>query len=83
VTTDVGGTRDVVEDRVNGRVINAGDPAGMAAAIGEILGDPELAARLGAAGRSNSLSRFSVGRLTEDLDHLYMRLLAERSGRDR
>jgi glycosyltransferase involved in cell wall biosynthesis len=79
VATDVGGIRDVVEDRVSGRVINPGDPAGMASAIGEIIGDPELAARFGAAGRSNSLSRFSVGRLTEDLDQLYTRLLAERS----
>lgn len=77
VTTDVGGARDVVEDRVNGRVLDPGDESGMADAITEILGDPDLASRFAVAGRTNSLSRFTLARLVRDIDDLYTRLLAE------
>ena len=78
VTTDVGGARDVVEDGVTGRVLDAEDVSGMADAIAEILDDPALASRFAAAGRTHSLSRFTLARLVRDIDDLYTRLLAER-----
>ncbi len=78
VTTDVGGARDVVEDEVTGRVLDAEDVSGMADAIAEILDDPALASRFAAAGRTHSLSRFTLARLVRDIDDLYTRLLAER-----
>jgi glycosyltransferase involved in cell wall biosynthesis len=77
VTTDVGGARDVVEDGVNGRVLDPGDESGMADAITEILRDPHLAFRFAVAGRTHSLSRFTLARLVRDIDDLYTRLLAE------
>jgi glycosyltransferase involved in cell wall biosynthesis len=77
VTTNVGGTRAVVEDGVSGRILKPGDDRGMAAAIAEILDDPELAARFADAGRSSALSRFALPRLVRDLDALYTRLLKE------
>jgi glycosyltransferase involved in cell wall biosynthesis len=77
VTTDVGGARDVVEDGVTGRVLHPGDVPGMAEAIAEILGDPDLALRFAAAGRTSSLSRFGLSRLVRDIDDLYTRLLEE------
>ena len=80
VTTDVGGARDVVEDGVTGRVLDAEDVSGMADAIAEILDDPALASRFAAAGRTHSLSRFTLARLVRDIDDLYTRLLAETSG---
>ena len=43
--------RDYVDDGVDGLVVPAEDPAAMRAALERVLGDPELAARLGAAGR--------------------------------
>jgi glycosyltransferase involved in cell wall biosynthesis len=81
VTTDVGGTGDVVEDGVNGFLLATDDHRGMAEAVDTILSDPELAARLAAAGRANSLSRFAISRLTRDLDELYARLLDELGSR--
>jgi glycosyltransferase involved in cell wall biosynthesis len=77
VTTDVGGARDVVEDGVTGRVLDPGDESGMADAITEILRDPDLALRFALAGRTHSLSRFTLARLVRDIDDLYTRLLAE------
>ena len=44
--------RDYVDDEVEGLVVPAEDPAAMRGAIDRVLGDPELAARLGAAGRA-------------------------------
>ena len=79
VTTDVGGARDVVEDGVTGRVLDAEDVSGMADSIAEILDDPALASRFAAAGRTHSLSRFTLARLVRDIDDLYTRLLAESS----
>ena len=77
VTTDVGGARAVVEDGVNGRVLDPRDQSGMVDAIEEILGDPDLASRYAEAGRTSSLSRFTIARLVRDVDELYARLLAE------
>ena len=44
--------RDYVDDGVEGLVVPAEDPAAMRAAIERLLGDAELRARLGAAGRA-------------------------------
>ena len=77
VSTDVGGARAVVEDGISGRVLDPQDEAGMADAIDEILEHPDLASRLAEAGRTSSLSRFTLARLVRDVDELYTRLLAE------
>jgi glycosyltransferase involved in cell wall biosynthesis len=44
--------RDYVDDGVEGLVVPAEDPAAVSAAIERVLGDPELARSLGAAGRA-------------------------------
>ncbi|BBE72582.1 glycosyltransferase family 4 protein [Oharaeibacter diazotrophicus] len=46
-----GGAADAVEDGVTGRLVDGSDAAAVAAAIGDLLGDPALAARMGAAAR--------------------------------
>jgi glycosyltransferase involved in cell wall biosynthesis len=80
VSTDVGGARTVVEDGVNGRVLDPEDESGMADAIAEILEDPDLARRFADAGRTSSLSRFTLARLVDDIDALYTRLLTQTGG---
>jgi glycosyltransferase involved in cell wall biosynthesis len=52
VTTDVGGTTELVRDGENGLAVPKGDAAALAAAIRRIAGDPALATRFSAAGRS-------------------------------
>ncbi len=50
VATRVSALPEVVEDRVNGRLVPPEDPAALAVALAELVGDPEARLRLGAAG---------------------------------
>jgi glycosyltransferase involved in cell wall biosynthesis len=52
VATDVGGNREIVRDGDNGRLVPAGDPGALAAALEALLDDPARAAAAGAAGRA-------------------------------
>lgn len=81
VATAVGGVPSVVEDGKTGRLVPAGDPAALAAALREALADPEQARRWGAAGRARVHRRFGAERLLEDMGRIYERLLGGRSRR--
>ncbi|MBV9380215.1 MAG: glycosyltransferase family 4 protein [Streptosporangiaceae bacterium] len=54
VATRVGGTADLVRDGENGLLVTPRDPAALAAAIGRLLADPGLAARLSSAARQTA-----------------------------
>jgi hypothetical protein len=56
VASDTRGTRDYVHDRVDAWMVPPGDPDALAAAIGAVLADPALAARMGAAARATVLT---------------------------
>jgi glycosyltransferase involved in cell wall biosynthesis len=51
---DAGGIPDLVEDGVTGLLVAPGDPAALAEALIRLLGDRELATRLGVAARERS-----------------------------
>lgn len=51
VATAVGGTPEVIADGINGYLVPPGEPLSLAAKINELLRDPALGSRLGAAGR--------------------------------
>jgi glycosyltransferase involved in cell wall biosynthesis len=55
VASDLPALREIIEDRVTGLLAAAGEPAGFAAAIRELLSDSDLAAKFGAAGRERVL----------------------------
>ena len=76
VVTNVGGLPEVVEDGVTGLVVPPRDPEALADAVVVLLGDPELRARMGAAGRERFLERFTVERMTDAHLELYAELLA-------
>ena len=61
VASAVGGVPDVLTDGVEGLLVPAGDPARLAEAVCRVLGDAELAPRLGAAGRARA-ERLTRGR---------------------
>jgi glycosyltransferase involved in cell wall biosynthesis len=75
VVTNVGGLPEVVEDGVTGLVVPPRDPGALADAVVSLLGDPELRARMGAAGRERFLERFTVERMTDAHLELYAELL--------
>ena len=78
VATDVGGTRDVVEDGVSGFIVPFGDVAAGAERLERLAHDDALRKRMGAAGKARTLARYRVPRLVEDVDRLYRSLLQEK-----
>jgi glycosyltransferase involved in cell wall biosynthesis len=54
VASRVGGIPEVVRDGESALLVEPGDPAALAGALGRVLADPALAARLGAAGRARA-----------------------------
>ena len=71
VATRVGGAPDVVEDGVTGRLVPYGDEATLADALGGLLADPALRARMGAAARERAFARFSWDAVVERTLALY------------
>jgi glycosyltransferase involved in cell wall biosynthesis len=74
VATDAGGLRHLV-DRSGGRLVRPGDAAGLAAALGELLDDPDLRGRMGAHNRSVVEERFSWSRVGDRLEEAYAEAL--------
>ena len=65
VSFDVGAVRELVDDGVTGVVVPAEDPQALASAIGELLDDPGLGRRMGAAGRERARQEFGLAELVE------------------
>ena len=60
VASNVGGTREVVEEGVSGYLCHPDDAAGLAAATLKILSDSHLAQHMGEAGRQRALDHYQV-----------------------
>lgn len=75
VATRVGETPQVIEDGVDGLLVDAGDVDGMAAALGRVLGDAGLRHRLGAAARRKVGELFTVEHMTRAYERAYLDVL--------
>lgn len=71
VATDVGGNREIVHDGASGCIVPAGDVDALAQAILELLRDPALAARYGAAARAMVETRGSLEAVAARYAELY------------
>lgn len=79
VATDVPGCREVVSDGVNGLLVPPNDPSALAQALGCLLEDETLRARMGAAGRERVLAQFADHLIIRQIVEIYLKLLpAER-----
>ncbi len=78
VATRVGGTPEAVTDGVTGLLVPPGDIPAMAEATCHILRHPGLATALGQAARRRIDERYSVDRMVEATQQLYVDLLRER-----
>lgn len=78
VATRVGGCPEIVEPGVSGLLVPPADADALATAIARLLDDPELAARLAAAGRERTRSLFSEQRMVDRTARSYGRLLQGR-----
>ena len=74
VATAVGGIPEILQDGVTGYLHPPGDAATLAARLLELLGDRELAGRLGEAGRQHVAAYFGFDQAMERFRQLYRRL---------
>jgi glycosyltransferase involved in cell wall biosynthesis/aminoglycoside phosphotransferase (APT) family kinase protein len=75
VATGIGGTREVVEDGVTGRLVPPGDAAALGEALREVLADPVQAARMAASGQEVVERRFSEQQMTRGVEAVYRAVL--------
>jgi len=75
VTTDVPGCRTLVRDGIEGRLVPAGDAAGLAEALSDLSRRPDLVARMGAAARARVLDGFTERDVMESIKRLYSAML--------
>jgi glycosyltransferase involved in cell wall biosynthesis len=75
VATRVGGVPDVVQEGVDGFLVEPGATDDLADRLAELARDPQLRERMGRAGRERVLPRYAVERLVDDIDRLYRSLL--------
>ncbi|MFL6658658.1 MAG: TIGR03088 family PEP-CTERM/XrtA system glycosyltransferase [Massilia sp.] len=71
VSTAVGGIPELVQDGVTGLLAPAGDDTALATALARYAGDPQLAARHGAAGRERIETHYSVSAMVAAYVALY------------
>ena len=71
VATAVGGTPELVVDGETGLLVPPDDAEALAGALGRLLSDPELAQRMGAAGRARVERDFSLAASTARVLALY------------
>jgi glycosyltransferase involved in cell wall biosynthesis len=74
IATRVGGIPSVLPDGECGLLVEPEDVAGLSGAIGKLLADGALAARMGAAGRRRAPA-YGVEAMVEKLDGLYREIL--------
>ena len=79
VATRVGGISHLVQDGVNGLLVEPGDVEGLSAALRRLLDDPALARAMGQAGRQRILAEFSEQVIIPPLERYYNSLLNGRS----
>ena len=81
VGTRVGGTPELIEDGVNGRLVERGNPAQLAEAITGLLLDDDLRARMGQASRELVRTRFAPETSLERLVDFYRQAIARQKER--
>jgi glycosyltransferase involved in cell wall biosynthesis len=78
VATRVGGVPDLIEDGVQGVLVEPRDPAALASAIHEMLTDRARASALGARARERRRREFDLDVMVRNVEALYQELLAAR-----
>ena len=76
IASAVGGLTDLVEPGFTGMLVPPGEPDALTDAMRTLAGDPELAAKLGAAGRDRVVQRFSAAAVIPQVEAAYQEVLA-------
>lgn len=79
IATAVGGSPELIEDAVNGRLLPSGDVGALSEAIEQLTSDVAERARLGRAARDHAEAHFAVSAMVERTAAVYDRCM-DRSG---
>jgi glycosyltransferase involved in cell wall biosynthesis len=75
VASDAGGTREIVVDGVTGRLVPLRDVPALTNALLDVIGNPDLAASYGAAGRAQVEEKYSMRTWVTRLEELYREVM--------
>ena len=75
VASNVGGIPDIVQEGITGRLVRPGQSDEFAAAISELLSNPEAMARMGSEGRRRVETNFSDAAQLPSVMNIYERIL--------
>ena len=75
VATNVGGLPETVVDGVTGTIVDSGDAAQLAQAIGHYLSNPVIAREHGQNARKRALVEFSLDRLAREVNEIHVEAL--------
>ncbi len=75
VATAVGGVPTIIRDGETGRLVPAGDPVALAAALAEAITDGAASSRWGTAGAALVAQEYGVDRMVTAFEDIYRRLL--------
>ena len=78
VATSIGGNTELVEDGVNGFIVNPGDAADLEAKLRILIEDEDLRKAMGLAGRKRYEERFTSAIMLDKISELYHFLLITR-----
>lgn len=78
VAARIGGNPELVRDGAAGFLVPSGDDEAFAAALGKLLENGGLRARLGARAKSEAKSRFSLRNVCTQYEKLYREVLAQK-----
>ncbi|MGH3914898.1 MAG: glycosyltransferase family 4 protein [Pseudonocardiaceae bacterium] len=75
VASDVGGIPDVIENGVHGLLVPPADPQSLESALRQVITDPTIRRRLGAAALQRARREFDVDIVWQQLDALYREII--------
>jgi glycosyltransferase involved in cell wall biosynthesis len=81
IASDSTGNRDLISDRIDGRLVSPRAPRAWAGAIEALLADMESCRRLGQAARQTARVTFSLERTIDQTSQLYHSILEPAAGR--
>jgi glycosyltransferase involved in cell wall biosynthesis len=71
IATAVGGSKEIIQNGVNGQLVPPGNPEVLAAAILRVIGNPQWGNRLAGVAQNDMRELFSFDRVITELDQLY------------
>ena len=75
VATRCGGPEEIIEDGVDGRLVEANDPSAIAGGLLELIDNPERARALAEKGQAKARETFGMDRMIQRYEDLYREVL--------